>query len=316
MRRNRRLNIFWLLAAGAWLWAPPAYSQRDPNTNEDLLSYMSALALPTNPLVKGALDLKLVPAYAEYNDRLNGASPQPGQLSHNLDTSGYGVGVSANYSLTNHFGVSAVAAMASMSGHYFDGQSLDDKGCIASANLVFDPFSGDNFRLPLMVGLGYVNDVTQQQSTPGVWRDVYAAKHPVVPIGLAPQFNTGFIRWVGFLYGAPDWIAAKNYEMCGPSNSTTCNGGGGGAQAGISVIYRPWDIGLTYILPGLFNNGHQGESISRNIFSLTIQHRFKLKSQDSSASAREMGNKAADGAHASTPLPSPTETPPTPPATK
>ena len=238
--------------------------------NKGTLGYVMASALPTKPMAQGALDIHLSPAYVQYTD--NPADP-------GLKASGFGFGASALYSLTDHWGVGGLLGYAKMTGNDSNSDQFAANGYIATGNVVYDPFSGDNFRLPIIAGIGYESDVEQEQSQSidgvnfgsGAWRDIYISRQMGWSAGLAPQFNTGFLRWIVFAYVESPISKAQAFDR--NFGTLRPNGNTGSQGAGVTVVYRPWNLSFTY-MPSFTNDVGYGET--DNVYALNFQHRFQF----------------------------------------
>ena len=237
--------------------------------NKGTIGYTMASALPTKPMAQGALDVHLSPAYAEFK----GNESDPG-----LKASGPGFGASVLYSLTDHWGIGGLIGYAKMRGTDSNSDRFTATGYSAGANIVYDPFSGDNFRFPIMAGLAYDNDketVNVGNAAFGQFPansvfQYYVGKSPGWIAGLAPQFNTGPLRWVVFGFA----IQPFHKPVINNPNAGSNNGSDGGASgAGVSVIYRPLNMALTYI-PSFANDVGHGETNS--VYAINYQQRFQL----------------------------------------
>ena len=230
---------------------------------KEMMGYLLASALPTRPISPGALDLRLSPAYDYYTlPSSNGYQDIEWKLS------GYGVGASAVYAFTGHWAAAGMFGYGELSGTDGQGNTPRSAGYVTTANVIYDPFSGDDFRLPIMAGLGYRNMVEEDAlCSAGVCFD---AKGLALDAGAAPQINTGFLRWVLFGYLLTGEPSARLSQPSGLVSEPSQNIAGG---AGVSVIYRPWNMAATYI-PAATTNVAHGETNS--VYALTFQHRFHL----------------------------------------
>ena len=229
---------------------------------KEMMGYLLASALPTRPISSGALDLRLSPAYDYYT------LPPSTQGSGEWKLSGYGVGASAVYAFTGHWAATGMFGYGELSGTDGQGNTPRSTGYVATANAIYDPFSGDDFRLPIMAGLGYRNMVEEDAvCSVGVCFD---AKGLALDAGAAPQVNTGFLRWILFGYLLTGEPSPRLSGPAGLASDPSQNIAGG---AGLSVVYRPWNLGVTYI-PAAATNVAHGETNS--VYALTFQRRLRL----------------------------------------
>ena len=241
---------------------------------KEMMGYLMASSLPTKPLASGALDVSVSPGYDQYSlsESCSGSCPPTPNSTWKMN--GEGVGTSALYSLTDHWGIGVMAGYGHLSGTDFSGNKASSNGVLANADIAFDPFSGNNFRLPILFGLGYRN-LVENESGSG---NIYNAQGFSYDAGIAPQFNTGFLRWILFGYIVSGTPTAQTSQATNsgsallPSSADNTAAGGG-----ISVVYRPLNFSLTYIPAWATEVGH-GEK--NNVYSFTYSHRFQIKARN------------------------------------
>jgi hypothetical protein len=163
---------------------------------------------------------------------------------------------------------------ARMTGTDYEGLPATAEGYLVSENIIFDPFSGDNFRLPIMLGLGYENNTQTGSSAAstllGSSQVLFASKGLASNLAISPQWNMWSLRWIPFFYSMG--LLGSSYSAPGLVAHEGNQGQNSGAiGAGITVMYRPWDLSLTYI-PTFTNDVSHGET--SNVYSMTWQHRF------------------------------------------
>lgn len=240
---------------------------------KEMMGYLMASSLPTKPLSSGALDVSVSPGYDQYTLFQNCSGSCPSTPNSTWKMSGEGVGTSLMYSLTDHWGIGVMAGYGHLSGTDFSGNEASSNGSLANADIVFDPFSGNNFRLPFLAGLGYRNLLENDAG----FGNIYNAQGFAFDAGLAPQFNTGFLRWILFGYIISGTPTAQTSQATSsgsallPSSADNTAAGGG-----ISVVYRPLNLTLTYI-PAWATEVGNGEK--SNVYSFTYSHRFKIKAR-------------------------------------
>lgn len=263
-----------------------------------------AYALPTRPLYKGLREAKFAAGIFKFEAEEGGGSVYKPYLKQSLPGSGGALG--AVYGLSAHWGVTALVAYARSDGEFsksalyaltYPAQPVngkDEQSNFTSAiNLVWDPFSGENFRFPIMLGLSYSNisqkaeiPISFQATSPvnrsghvGSASDEINVHELGFSIGLAPQFNTGPIRWVPFLVGISpltdaehtyterDFTTGEVAKQKFKSDETGADGGG------VQVIFRPWNLTYTYMIPMLTDiKKSEGEKLS--IHTLSFSRKF------------------------------------------
>ncbi len=236
---------------------------------KEMMGYLLASSLPTQPLSSGALDVQVAPGYDEYS-LANNCLGCDGQTNSQWTMNGFGASASADYALSDHWGVGLLGGYGQLSGIDFSGNSANANGTIASAVVIYDPFSGDNFRMPFIGGLGYRNLIENDAGNM-----IYNAQGFSYSAGIAPQFNTGFLRWTLFGYivsGTPN--AETLQGLSGLSRNSAANTAAGG---GITVAYRPLKfLSFTYI-PSWATEVGSGEK--NNVYVFSFSHRFYLKNK-------------------------------------
>jgi hypothetical protein len=237
-------------------------------SDKAVLGYLMSSSVPTRPMTIGALDVKVTPGYSTYSQTADPTVPDDFKMS------GYGVGASADYCLANHWGVAGMFGYAHMTGTDFLGLPATADGYLVSGNIIFDPFSGDNFRLPIMFGIGYENNTQTGSSVGSVnlgsSQVLFASKGATSNLAIAPQFNTWSLRWIPFFYAMG--LFGKSYSspaLAATEGNQSQNSGASGA--GVTVIYRPWGLSFTY-LPSFTNDVSHGET--SNVYSISFQRRF------------------------------------------
>ncbi len=250
--------------------------------NRVLMSYLAAEAMPVKPFKKKALDLHLTPGYATYSAPANGGVQE-------AKASGFGLGASVDYGLSAHWAIGGLLGYGRMTGDDTSGIPILVDGYMASAMLIGEPLSGDNFRIPVMLGVSYENNSTQATSN-----GILAPNGASVPInsgqvlyginglgtmfGFAPQFNTGPLRWIIFGIGMDVGNHQPGLHITGPEAPSGVAPGStmdyGGAAAGMTVMYHPLNLSFTYIPASTVAVSANGER--DEVYALNWQHRFWL----------------------------------------
>lgn len=208
------------------------------STAASLLAY----SFPLSPLEKGKLDVQAAPGYftTKFHDDGNGT----GKDDRNGNAKGFGGAAGVTYGVTRHFGLGVSAIyFKSSKGTFSEGTaagSMSEQGFIGAATAIYDPMSGDNFRLPLLAGLNYQslkNDFTPISSQKTL-------TSPGVEFGISAQFNTGkYLRWEPFLLVSHPLDNEKCTGMCGGNTSLESDTG---ANPGVNVVLRPWNLAFFY----------------------------------------------------------------------
>lgn len=292
-------------AAGApLLTSQPEYGGGFGGTTiEPALGELMVHSIPTTPLSKGLLQTKLTPAYFTESKKVGSPSASNGNYYIDETVQGPGFSVGAVYGFSEHWGVSAVAAYAQDKGSIADGNpyaqnlgspnqvlvnngSVSDRGFSSGVNVIYDHFSGGNFRMPAMIGVSYLN------YSGATWTDLnfnaqpglaghlgradeqYRNSGPGITAGLAPQFNAGPFRWVFLAFAAEAVSSAKgSYKetdlttgrsVTDPNWPNPSHGVEGG---GLIAVFRPWNISLTYLAP--FLSAGSDRQLTTSVYSLT-----------------------------------------------
>lgn len=175
---------------------------------------------------------------------------------------GYGGTIEAEYSMSNHMGISFSGLGYSGSGDYTPDASVGGSagsntinGWLAGASLVLDPFSGDGFRMPFFFGLNYEHVASHMPSS-GIVTSM-TLNSPGYTLGFSPRFNIAFLRIEPFLVATSP--TSKGNVTC----SASVVAGACGAQAvqflpvfGVNFVFRPWNLGFYLNLSSdLFGTG-------------------------------------------------------------
>lgn len=278
---------------------------------QDPTMRFASYGIPITPLRRGLKELKVVPAYLSGEAHLtrtpatfnaSGAGPTTMSIEDN-SASGFGVVVSWVHGLSDHWGYSVTGAFARMSGEsvawaeYNAANALvkehkaDESGhaMILSAMLILDPFSDpEGFRLPLFLGFQVMKQVQEADleaaaATLGAstrYRNELDATFGGPFVGASAQFNTGPVRWAPF--------AAIQIKGNNPTSHSTLTNAASGAvlktgtftngddflpYMGVGVLYRPWNLGMTWV-PNAAKLFGEEEDVSSNL--LTVSKTFSF----------------------------------------
>lgn len=266
-----------LVILAALLALVPAARANDfmaASTANGLLAY----TFPLSTVTEGAFDVQLAPAYftTKFHDSddypVNGKTGVQAQGPRGGKTSGFGGAAGVSYGVTDHLAVGATyLQFQSNSGSFHYGLadgSMSEKGYIAAATVVFDPMSGENFRLPLLFGFNY-------QSLTTTYDPIDTEKtlrSPGVQFGISAQFNTGkYLRWEPFLLSAPNFgkvhVSGLNGTLGAYSGGASDYKADVGAVPGLNVIFRPWNL-AAFIAPSV------GPQSGSNIYALRWSKRL------------------------------------------
>lgn len=197
-----------------------------------------------------------------------------------------GVGISAHviYAFSEHWGMSLSGAYArSISGtanavavgpttRFADPQNsklslpteLSNFGI--QGQLIYDPFSGDGFRLPVIVGAGVVSADQRTEDTfqaAGATLRASIKTDEVIPLfmaGLAPQQTVGPFRIIPF---GSAFLFLESFQTTrrleNLTNGQASQGSAGALRPvivnlGLSVKYLPWNLGFSYVKGGILLN--------------------------------------------------------------
>ena len=314
-------------AAGSPLLTnPPEYTGGFGGTViQPALGELMVHSFPTTPLSKGLFETKVTPAYFTVSKKMG--EPSQGQGNYYIDETvkGPGVSVGVLYGFSEHWGMSALAAYAQDKGDISVGNSYvqnlggpgqvlanngtaSDRGVTLGVNLIYDHFSGENFRLPMMLGVSYLNYSGSAETdinfnaTPGhaghagLASEQYSNSGVGFTAGLAPQFNTGPFRWVFLIFAAEAVSSTKgSYRETDlttgqtaqdPTWSDDSHGVEGG---GITAVYRPWNVSFTYLAPFLSSGPDRHLDVS--VYSLTWTKKWGGETSKSGAEKKRSETK-------------------------
>ena len=199
-----------------------------------------AVAMPSEPMRPGVKTLGVMPMYITADLGWKQAEV----------TNGPGIAASFDYYKSRHFGAGAMLVGEEATGRWpaENSVSLKGSGYLASGYLLYDPFSGENFGLPLLLGLSQSYDDLETSQPVNGYPQKTTANGFGLMLGLSPQFNLWKLRLAP--YGALS--LSPNPSGC-TNDSNNCHvaeydpsfpyqtvGG-----AGISVIWRPWNLAFT-----------------------------------------------------------------------
>lgn len=171
---------------------------------------------------------------------------------------GYGETLNAQYSVSDHFGLSLSAMNYSGSGSYTPSASSSGgssgadtvKGWLAGVSLVLDPFRGSGFRMPFFLGLNYEQLSSTTPSSPLITS--LSLSSPGYSVGFSPRFNIGFLRI------EPFFVVSTPTSKGNVSCSALVVAGACGAQDiqalpvyGVNLVFRPLNFSFYINLSSL-----------------------------------------------------------------
>ncbi|MDE2490242.1 MAG: hypothetical protein KGM24_05305 [Elusimicrobia bacterium] len=216
-----------------------------------------ALSFPTTPFAPRKLDVVASPAIVTAK-----TFNAQGDFSDYKTVTAYGGAGSVVYGLTDHFAVGFTGLGFSGKGSYHipsgnsavTGGSYDmtTSGLIAAGSVVWDCFSGDGFRLPVLVGLNYESMHDESRNVlDGSGNSLGTLGNNLdsagVQFGFSPQFNTGPVRWEPFVLSYLPFAHEKQTQN-GTTYDDSLRSDTGGPQPGLNVLYRPWNLSFFYTL--------------------------------------------------------------------
>lgn len=271
--RRQKTAVFGAAALLALLMRPEITLATAPADVQAMLSTVFCYAMPMSPLRKGHKELKLVPSYLVGN---NPRSAPPGGMKadpfqvRNEKISGMGWAGVFVWGFSEHLGMSVLGAGMSESGtidseyvfpypsdrnSYREGKQTGS-GYVGAASFIYDPFGGEGFRLPLMLGLSmnsYSGEVRATNAGGEPLGEKGSNQAPGILFGVSPQFNFGDFRAAPFLivsmFGDNTKASQIKYlSSTGPAEKTQIKiKSDTVGNVGIDLTYRPWGLGFSYI---------------------------------------------------------------------
>lgn len=242
-----------------------------PVVLREMLGQAMSRGVITYPIFKRQWQVKLSPAYVTAKDT------RTGQWN---DLDGYGLTAAATRGLSAHWSAGLMLGYTQVKGPRSfllrapDGQELqtlkdrnairaddDGKGFIAVATAIWDHWTGDNFRLPVYMGIGYMDlEETADDKVRGL-RHSGKTSSPLVAIGAAPAFNVyKGLRFTTYLMMAMPTDAGKGEIVDYNPATGRVNSRVGYSQEsdpiesgvpimGVELTYVPWGLGFGYTPP-------------------------------------------------------------------
>jgi hypothetical protein len=254
----------------------------------------NAAAYPIEPLKAGQWYVKLNPGYWRDSEDTNIFG-----TTNKYSVEGVGFSAELLYSFTDHWGVNLSAAYATVTNGTSAAVNVnvrenrlnvpaEGSGFTSVVSAVYDHFEGDNFRLPIWVGVGYFNfDNTAEGTFQFKGNTIHTRSHndktaPIFIGGLAPQWNWGLLRIVPFgnvahIPGALNVSGLVENLSTGQRNETRGEVEPVKTVAilGATIKYRPWNLGLTFARGGIgLESGKRMFVGDPSIFTVTWDRKF------------------------------------------
>lgn len=251
-------------------WAASATSMsatRPPTPTRMALSEAIGHGMLSFPLEKSRLHTRIAPGYSTID-------------MNNAKMSGWALTGSANYGLSDHWGVGFMAGHNDLHGNSpmsgfgdlvpqglnatqakYDARNHDSKGqgTVALGTLVWDHWTGNGFRLPVHMGLGYIGITeTRDDPTLGV-KNGGTLNGGAVALGAAPSLGFGKFRAAAYvmvimcLGQGTEYVSDYN-PGTGAENRRYSGPGLGDSDSillplGTELTYMPWGLSLGYVAP-------------------------------------------------------------------
>lgn len=284
-----------IIAACGWLegMVPPAplqaaslqvngqWANAGGGIRTGVLGSFITYAMPTESLEAGHWYVKAVPGY--FRD----SGSNDGKTLSAFDAEGAGISVRVLRALSDHWGVgfqgvyarsaSGSAQTVSLGAEGFETQSNSRLGLplqlsaySAMAEVVYDPMTGQGFRLPMMLGFTLNAIDATSEGTFQFQGNSFYARNKTVPLlspglaaGIAPQESWGPIRFIPFVLGM--YRFEKFERLHRLENVTTGQvvetkgepRRHASLHLGITLKYTPWDIAISYVRAGIYFGPHE-----------------------------------------------------------
>ncbi|MFC1522229.1 hypothetical protein ACFL6Y_07450 [Elusimicrobiota bacterium] len=263
---NQIRTIFFLSILGCALLSASFASayQGAPAELQGHLDTLFSNAAFTHPLRDGRLELKIVPAYiTDKGDTSSEASWS--------DIDGKGLGAAIAYGLSDHWGIGLFASGVKTDGRTttFLSKNFENtyrvlggplqgdyrgSAMLVATTLIFDFKSGEGFRLPIFLGVGFERLSAEVDDIVLGFKREAKGNLPVGVVGIVPQFNVWKWRLAPFLIAAKPTkkpiVIETRYNPSTEVVLETANlksAPDTTAASGIDVTYCPWNLGLVWV---------------------------------------------------------------------
>lgn len=239
-----------------------------PVVLREMLGQSMSRGVITYPIFKGQWQVKVAPAYVKAKDTRKGEWN---------DLDGYAFSAAATHGLSRHWSAGLLLGYGKVKGprnfgfRAPDGQELtttknkdairaddDGSGFMGFAAAIWDHWTGDNFRLPVYMGIGYMNLEEKADDKSLGLRHSGKVSSPLIAFGAAPGFDLyKGLRFTSYLVVAIPTNAGTgeiiDYNpVTGRVNSRVAYSQDSDALEssmpvmGLELTYRPWGLGFGY----------------------------------------------------------------------
>ncbi len=175
--------------------------------------------------------------------------------------------------------------MGTNQGNFTGSGPISDQGVGGAISVVFDPAGGKtSFRFPITLGAGYTSlkgdagPIAGTFSSParsghaGNAEATYKSDQPTLYLALAPQWDTGSVRWAPFTFVSAGLNKTTNTPIVrdlttGETASTSYTSVNNAVfGAGLELKYLPWNLSFS-IIPKV-----PGNDVSLSAYTLNWSH--------------------------------------------
>lgn len=252
-----------------------SYAGGNPFDEAMSLGAILSYGVPTDPIHPGEWRVKVSPGYIINKDQSDSFN------AGKIDMKGWGASAAVTRGLSDHWGAAFVVGGNAMTGRTPVTNSMNDNinqnartlfglanayasgetsshGVLAAASLIWDYWTGDGFRLPILVGLGYLDMTETSDYKAGGAKVMGTLSSPSVYLGIVPQFNVWKVRVAPFVTFS-DALSASHVKLTSYNPSTgatiktldlvdSVNSDNRQTHTlGVAFNYIPWGLGFTYI---------------------------------------------------------------------
>lgn len=238
-------------------------------------------ALPTESIEQGHWYMKVVPGY--FRD----SGSNDGKTLAQFDSQGAGISIRFLHALSDHWGIGFQGVYArSVAGSAqtvsLGAQGIDSQGnsrlalplqlsaYSGMAEVVYDPFTGQGFRMPILFGLTFSTIDATSEGTFQFQGNSFYAKNKTLPqvspgvaIGIAPQHSWGPVRFIPFVVGMHRFEKfERSHRLENLTTGQVVDTKGeplnhSSVHLGITLKYTPWDLAVSYVRAGIYFGPHE-----------------------------------------------------------
>lgn len=266
MLENRRIAtgvLFWVFTCFVAVVPRSWGGTRPPTPTRMALSESIGHGMLSFPLEKGRLHTRIAPGYSAID--MNGS-----------EMSGWAMTGSANYGLSDHWGIGLTAGHNDLKGkspmsvgsgvvppntlsfESVNGHDSNGQGTVVMGNFVWDHWTGDGFRLPVYMGAGFISITeTREDSTRGI-RNGGDLTGGALALGAAPSWGVGKFRAAVYVMTimcvgqGTEYV--EGYKSPAANRNKYSGPGLGDSDSillplGTEVTYMPWGLSFGYVAP-------------------------------------------------------------------